>query len=173
MHPLAEFKYCPKCGSASFHEHNFKSKACAACGFVYYFNCSSSTAAFIKDANNRLLVVRRANDPAKGTLDLPGGFVDPDENAEEAVKREICEETGLEVSRVHYLFSIPNRYLYSGFEVHTVDLFFECFVNDFTATKADDDASEIIFIPLNEINPDDFGLVSIRKAITQFIIYNS
>ena len=172
MHPLSEFKYCPKCGSAFFHEHNFKSKACASCGFVYYFNCSASTAAFIQDAEGRLLTVRRANEPAKGTLDLPGGFVDMDENAEEAVKREIREETGLEVSRVHYLFSIPNRYPYSGFEVHTVDLFFECLVNDFTDTKANDDASEIVFIPLNQINPIDFGLESIRQAISQFIIHN-
>lgn len=70
-----------------------------------------------------MLVVRRAKDPAKGTLDLPGGFVDLHESAEEAVRREVKEETGLDVKSSRYLFSIPNIYLYSGFEVHTEDLF--------------------------------------------------
>ena len=168
MHPLFQFNYCPKCGSSSFVEHNFKSKICNDCGFIYYFNCSASTAAFIMDSAGRLMAVRRANDPAKGTLDLPGGFVDPDETAEEAVKREVKEETGLEISRLRYMFSIPNRYLYSGFEVHTVDLFFECQVDDVSMAKANDDASEIIFLQPNEINPEDFGLDSIRKSIIKF-----
>ncbi len=168
MHPLSQFKFCPKCGSSAFHEHNFKSKACTNCGFVYYFNCSSSTAAFIKDTNGRLLAVRRAKEPAKGTLDLPGGFVDMDETTEEAMEREILEETGLQVAHLHYLFSIPNRYMYSEFEVHTVDMFFECLIDDFSHAKADDDASEIVFLYPNEINPSDFGLESIRKAIVKW-----
>ncbi|MGG6496884.1 UNVERIFIED_CONTAM: DNA mismatch repair protein MutT, partial [Bacteroidetes bacterium 56_B9] len=33
-HPLSQFKYCPKCGSAHFEVHNEKSKQCADCGFV-------------------------------------------------------------------------------------------------------------------------------------------
>ena len=168
MHSLSQFNYCPKCGSASFIEHDFKSKVCNDCGFIYYFNCSASTAAFIMDSEGRLMVVRRAKDPSKGMLDLPGGFVDPDETAEEAIRREIEEETGLEISQLHYLFSIPNRYLYSGFEVHTVDLFFECQVDEFSMAKASDDASEIIFLQPHEINPDDFGLDSIRKSIIKF-----
>ena len=168
MHLLSSFNYCPKCGSSSFIEHNFKSKICNNCGFIYYFNCSASTAAFIMDSAGRLMAVRRANDPAKGTLDLPGGFIDPNETAEEAIVREVLEETGLKISQIHYLFSIPNRYLYSGFEVHTVDLFFECLVDEFSMAKADDDASEIVFLPLNKINPDDFGLDSIRQSIIKF-----
>ena len=47
MHPLELFKFCPKCGSPSFVENNEKSKRCDDCGFVYYFNASSATVAFI------------------------------------------------------------------------------------------------------------------------------
>ena len=75
-HPLDIFHYCPKCGSELFEEHNFKSKHCLNCGFTYYQNPSSATAAFILNDKNELLVVRRGKEPAKGTLDLPGGFVD-------------------------------------------------------------------------------------------------
>ena len=42
-HPLNQFKYCPKCGSAAFEIHNEKSKQCTDCGFVYYFNPSSGS----------------------------------------------------------------------------------------------------------------------------------
>ena len=75
-HPLEKFKFCPVCGSRRWVEHNFKSKACEDCGFVYYANPSSATAAFILNGHDELLVVRRAKEPSKGTLDLPGGFVD-------------------------------------------------------------------------------------------------
>ena len=65
------------------------------CGFVYYFNSSAATAIFITNRVGELLVVRRAKEPAKGTFDLPGGFVDMYETAEEAIIREVKEETGL------------------------------------------------------------------------------
>ena len=85
-HPLSQFKYCPKCGSEHFNIHNEKSKQCTNCGFVYYFNPSSATVALILNKKNELLVCRRAKDPAKGTLDLPGGFIDMNETAEEGVE---------------------------------------------------------------------------------------
>ena len=65
-HPLSQFKYCPKCGSIHFEINNEKSKRCADCGFVYYFNPSAATVALIMNEQNELLVCRRAKDPAKG-----------------------------------------------------------------------------------------------------------
>ena len=75
-HPLELFKFCPKCGSSHFEENNMKSKRCADCGFVYYFNPSAATVAFILNEKEELLVCRRGKNPKIGTLDLPGGFVD-------------------------------------------------------------------------------------------------
>lgn len=98
-HPLSQFKYCPKCGSAHFEVHNEKSKQCADCGFVYYFNPSSATVALILNERDELLVCRRAKEPAKGTLDLPGGFIDMTETGEEGVAREVREETGMKGQR--------------------------------------------------------------------------
>lgn len=115
------------------------------------------------------MLVRRAKEPAKGTLDLPGGFVDMHESAEEAAHREVKEETGLDITGCRYLFSIPNLYPYSGFEVHTVDMFFECLTESFDGAKAEDDAAEIIILPANRLNPDDFGLQSIKKAVDRYI----
>lgn len=168
-HPLSQFKYCPKCGSAHFETNNEKSKKCADCGFVYYFNPSSATVALILNQRNELLVCRRAKDPAKGTLDLPGGFIDMQETAEEGVAREVREETGLEVKKASYLFSLPNLYVYSGFTVHTLDMFYLCNVEDTGHITAMDDVADCFFLPLQEIHPDDFGLASIRKGLATFL----
>ena len=101
-HPLHQFTYCPKCGARTFVERNEKAKQCTTCGFVYYFNPSSAVACFIRNSKGELLLVRRAKEPAKGTLDLPGGFVDMYESAEDAAHREVKEETGLDVTNITY-----------------------------------------------------------------------
>ncbi len=168
-HPLSPFKFCPECGSARFEPHNGKSKQCADCGFVYYFNPSSATVALILNPQNELLVCRRAKAPAKGTLDLPGGFIDMAETGEEGVIREVKEETGMTVTDTRYLFSLPNIYLYSGFRVHTLDMFFLCTVTDTRHFKAMDDAAEVLFVPLKDIRTEDFGLESIRRGVKKFI----
>ena len=165
MHPLAQFKYCPKCGSDRFVENNFKSKRCEDCGFIYYYNTCSSTIALIINKDKELLVATRAHEPAKGTLDLPGGFVDMNETGEEAVVREIKEETNLNVECVKYLFSITNDYEYSGFMVQTLDLVFLCDVKNTENIKAEDDVAKLQFIKITELNPGLFGLHSVKEVI--------
>lgn len=167
MHPLSQFKYCPKCGSNHFVENNFKSKRCEDCGFIYYFNSCSSTIAIIINDDKELLVATRAHEPVKGTLDLPGGFVDMEETGEEAVTREVKEETGLYVDTVSYLFSIPNKYVYSGFEVQTLDLVYRCFVKNTGNLKAEDDVAKLEFIKISELNPELFGLLSVKEVIKE------
>jgi NADH pyrophosphatase NudC (nudix superfamily) len=169
MHPLDLFKYCPKCGSSAFQINCEKSKRCADCGFVYYFNVSSATVAFILNEKGELLVCRRAKEPKLGTLDLAGGFVDRFETGEEGVSREVLEETGLEVIKTEYLFSLPNTYLYSGFLVHTLDQFFLCRVKDNTGLQAMDDVADTFWMPLTEINPEEFGLDSVREGVKIFL----
>lgn len=168
-HPLSQFQYCPKCGSPRFGIHNEKSKQCADCGFVYYFNPSSATVALILNDRNELLVCRRAKEPAKGTLDLPGGFVDMNETGEEGIIREVKEETGLDILHPLYLFSLPNIYIYSGFPVHTLDMFFLCDAGSVRHCEAMDDVADCFFMPLSEINPEEFGLGSIKKGLKRFL----
>lgn len=167
-HPFYQFEYCPICGAKAFEVHNEKAKKCQACGFVYYFNPSAAVACFIRNTEGELLLVRRGKEPAKGTLDLPGGFVDMHETGEEAARREIKEETGLDVKSCRYLFSIPNLYMYSGFEVQTLDLFFECEVASFANAHAEDDAAEIIILRPEDLCDEEFGLQSIRQAVNRY-----
>lgn len=165
-HPLDIFHHCPRCGCEGFVVNNEKSKRCNECGFVLYFNAIAAVVAVIVNERGELLVARRGKEPAKGTLDLPGGFVDSFETGEEAVVREVFEESGLQVTETKYIFSLPNKYLYSGFEEHTLDLFFLCKTNGAHLPVAADDVEELLWVPLTALEPASFGLESIRKGVS-------
>lgn len=169
MHPLEKFRFCPQCGSSHFEVSSDKSRKCNHCGFEYFMNQSSANVAFILNSKGELLVERRKHDPGKGMFDLPGGFGDIGETAEQGVIREVREETGLEVTSCKYLFSLPNVYFYSGLEIHTLDLFFLCEIQDETTLHAMDDAEACMWIPLDEIRIEEFALRSVRQGLYQFI----
>jgi len=174
MHPLSKFKFCPVCGSARFEEHDFKSKRCAACGFVYYYNPAAAVIAVIRDERGRWLVARRGEEPAKGTLDLIGGFVDFGENAETAVRREIEEETGVSVERpMKMLFTLPNTYNYSNFIVRTCDTFFLVKLPSTTPLHAHDDVADCWWVPTEELRIEDFGLESVRNGLRKLLDENT
>jgi len=168
-HPLQKFRYCPICGSEKFIERDCHSKLCRQCGFHYYLNAVAAVAGFVVNEKNELLLCRRAQEPQKGMLDLPGGFVNIDETAEDAIKREILEELNLETMNISYLFSVPNKYFYSDFTVRTLDMFFKVDVRNLKKLKCKDDVSEAEFIPLNKIDIDKIGFESIKTAVKKFI----
>ena len=169
MDLLEKFGYCPVCGSSHFEKNSPKSKKCSNCGFEYFMNPAAAVVALITNSRGELLVERRKMEPAKGTLDLPGGFADVNETAEEAVVREVMEETGLEITSAKYLFSGPNVYHYSGLDIQTLDIFFACEVKDTSALVAGDDAAECFWLAPEEIHTELFGLRSVRHGLQRWI----
>lgn len=59
----------------------------------------------------KLLLIQRGNDPFKGCWAFPGGFMNMDETAEDAARRELHEETGLSIGRLMQVgaFTAVNR----------------------------------------------------------------
>lgn len=171
-HPLEKFTHCPICGSTQFEINGERSRHCSDCGFTYYANASASTAAIITNSKGEILLTTRAFEPAKGKLDLPGGFVDMNETAEEALIRELKEELNIEINNHTYLFSLPNEYNFSGITVHTLDMFFKVEVDDNIQIKTDDDVASAQFYNLNNVNIEDIGLCSIQKAINKLKFEN-
>ena len=168
-HPLSSFSYCPRCGQQGLEHVHGRAIHCPSCDLTYFHNVASAVACFVLDEAGQLLTVRRAREPEKGTLDLPGGFVDPEETVEEAVRRELREETGLEATEVRLLFSIPNVYPYSGIDVYTADLFYLTRVKSFEGAKAMDDAGELVLVEPKELRHEAFGLRSIRAAVERVV----
>lgn len=168
-HPLSSFSYCPRCGQQGLEHVHGRAIHCPSCDLTYFHNVASAVACFVLDEAGRLLTVRRARDPEKGTLDLPGGFVDPEETVDDAVRRELREETGLEAAEVRLLFSIPNVYPYSGVDVYTADLFYLTRVKSFDGATAMDDAGELVIVDPADLRPEAFGLRSIRAGVERIV----
>jgi NAD+ diphosphatase len=162
-------RYCTKCGAAALRFVGPKLVHCDVCGFDLYLNTAAAVAALIPDDQGRLLIIERAEEPKKGTWDLPGGFADPGESAEEALHREIEEELGLQVVSTRYLCSYPNTYEYQGMPYATMDLGFICTVEDTTSAKvAHSEVTGLLAVPLAEIDITRFGFASVGKIVEQY-----
>jgi ADP-ribose pyrophosphatase YjhB (NUDIX family) len=168
-HPSEVFRYCPFCGAADFAWDGVKAHNCNACGKRFYTNSAAAVAAIIQNPDGDILLVRRKFDPAKGTLDLPGGFVDLNETAEHAIVREVKEEVGLDIVQLNFWKTFSNQYVYGGVLYFTTDLIYAAQVADFASMQAADDAAACIFLPKNKIDINHIGLTSIKKVVQEWI----
>ncbi len=122
---LNEFNFCPKCGSRKVQTASGGRKwDCPECGFVLYNNVAASVGILIQNEKGEFLFEKRAKEPQKGKYVQPGGFIDPDETAENAAYRECLEELGVEVKNLRFLCSCPNTYPYKEMVYKTCDMWF-------------------------------------------------
>lgn len=96
--------FCPVCGTATErHERYGRIRpVCPKCGHIVFFSPSVAVLVLITNGDQVLLVKRRI-DPAKGLWVCPAGFMDSDENPRDAARREVREETGLDVDNLELL----------------------------------------------------------------------
>lgn len=166
--PSKVLSYCPRCGSKGFHFEK-KSFSCPVCHFVFYINASTAVAVILETSDGKIVLTKRKYEPKAGTYDLPGGFVDVLERAEDAVKREIFEELGIQVEDVHFLASFPNEYPFKGISYFTCDLAFVCKIEDVKSLKPADDVSEFITVLPEEINYDSISFPSIKYILQEYV----
>jgi len=105
-----EANFCPRCGAA-LHWQQASGRlrpVCPSCAFIVYFDPKVAVLAFIVH-EERLLLVRRAIPPRQGEWAMPAGFMEHDEDPEQAVIREVQEETGLHVAVTRLLEIFPRR----------------------------------------------------------------
>lgn len=122
-----EMKICPICGKATL-EYRKNHWVCTDCGFDLYNNIAASVGLILHTADNQILLEKRAKEPRKGFLALPGGFIDADESAENACVREVKEEIGLfvNVKDISFVGTSPNTYVFKNITYKTCDMFFSC-----------------------------------------------
>jgi len=92
------YTFCPRCGAPLTDAVKFgrMRRVCRYCGFIHFQDPKVAVAALVSDGE-RVLLVRRAAIPRIGFWALPAGYMDADELPEEAVAREITEETGITI----------------------------------------------------------------------------
>jgi ADP-ribose pyrophosphatase YjhB (NUDIX family) len=107
-------------------------------------------AAFIRDKAGRLLLQKRGDKDAWG---LPGGALELGESAEEAVVREVLEETGLQV-QVEDFVGVYTRYFETypnGDRAQSIALFFVCSILGGELAVDHDETLALQFFPLTEV----------------------
>ena len=137
---------------------------CGTCDLHLYHNATAAAAAILLDDENRTLLIRRAHDPGKGRLAFAGGFIDNGESVENGLRREVREETGLEIATFSFLISHPNTYPYRGIIYHTIDLFFVARAVDFRHARPLDAVAELVILPLADVREEDLAFGSMRAA---------
>ena len=135
------FRNCPQCGQA----------------IELFRNPAPTVDAVIYDPDRGVVLIRRKAEPFGHAL--PGGFVDYGESAEQAVRREALEETGLRIRLTGLLgvYSAPHRDPRS----HTLSVIYTARAENPEAVRGGDDAAEAVFFPLDKLPPlvFDHGLV--------------
>ena len=104
---LDGWSFCPRCaGKLTPAEDHLR---CPACGALYWANSIPGVQGIL-ERDGRVLLALRAHEPRRGHWDLPGGFLGETETAEDGLRREFLEETGLEVEPVELMRSDVEPY---------------------------------------------------------------
>lgn len=145
MGELAGWKTCPRCATGLERENG--GLRCPGCGSQYYANSAPTASALIEDERGRLLLGRRAVQPFLGKWDTIGGFLHEGEEPLAGLRREVREETGLEIEPTAFLGIWIDRYGDVETAIHTLNLFWIARVTGGLLEAADDVAELSWFEP--------------------------
>lgn len=171
-----KMNFCYLCGHPvelkTTPDHSFW--ACPECGQTYFNNPKPATEIILVDELGRAAVVRRARNPYKGMLDLPGGFIDSGETLEEGIVREIREEIGLEpaaYSTPVYLASATADYPWGQEKPEVVTAAFTAHISSQTPLEANDDVESIELVRFEDLKREDFAWPTQYDRIEQALEY--
>lgn len=161
-------RFCPRCGERALQPKDSRAVHCERCEFLYYHN-NAAAAGTVVHCGDEVLFIERGENPAKGLLDVPGGFVDYGETLEQAAIRETHEEVGLLLERVAYVASFPNVYRYRDVVYQTCDVYFEAHLHTKPRLQAGDDAAACHWRRPADVAPEDMAFDSVRRLLRLLI----
>lgn len=160
------FRFCPVCGgsleSKQLKDGDPSRLVCQACRFVYYLDPKLAVGTVIVDAQNRIVLVKRAIEPGYGKWVFPGGYVDRGEEVQRAAVREAREEAGLEIR----LDRLINIYSYAG-RTPVIVVYAATMIGGSLA--CDEEGLEARFFESHQIPWDDLAFRSTHEALRAFL----
>lgn len=122
--------------------------------------------------DNKILLIQKVTGPYDGTLDLPGGTIEFGETPEEALKRELLEETGIEIDE-YELFDVSSvtidwqRKEDELFKVHHIGIFYKIInyhneiKKEIALDSKNDDSLGAGFYDINSLNKKQLSAITI------------
>ncbi|MCB0864316.1 MAG: NUDIX hydrolase [Solirubrobacterales bacterium] len=156
------FRYCPRCATELELRPSTgpdpDRSTCPNCGFVHYENPTPTVQAWI-DHDGSYLALRRDEEPLQGEWNMPGGFVEVGERGDEAIIREVREETGLEVEVVELIGIFDSTYGFGEDAKPIFDVAFHCRITGGAGDDLDvsEESSEARWFPLAEFPQPAFA----------------
>ena len=141
---------------------------CPSCGFVAWANSEPTACAVCVDQEGRVLLARRAGSVFRGYWDLPGGFLEEAEHPLDALRRELREETGLEVEPEEFIGVWIDRYGDEPGAPATLNLYWTARIVDGRPDAADD-VSELRWFPPTDLPPRDQFAFHIAEVLDAYL----
>ncbi len=163
MGELDGWRFCPRCraelkGGAGRLE-------CPECGFVVYAGSKPTASALVEDDKGRLLLGKRAVEPYKGKWDTPGGFLEEGEHPLDGLKRELHEETGVEIEPLDFLGVWIDRYGSDSTAQATLNLYWTARIVNGEPEPADDVSELAWFAPDKLPPPEEVAFENVPKVL--------
>jgi mutator protein MutT len=159
---LDGWKRCPVCATAV--EPDDGRFECPECGFVTFAHSMPTASALVVDDDGRVLLSKRAHDPASGKWDVPGGFLEEGEDPLEGVRRELREEAGITLAGEQLLGIWMDEYDYKGRRVATLNIYYRA-RGEGTPTPADD-VEELRWFSPDDVPPSELAFEHISDVLS-------
>jgi ADP-ribose pyrophosphatase YjhB (NUDIX family) len=163
---LHGWKHCPRCGEP-LANHGDRVE-CAACGLEHWANSQPTASALVVDDRGRILLGRRATELWHDYWDTPGGFLEEGEDPEDALRRELREETGLDVEPVAFFGTTTDRYGDGEDAPFTLNLYWIVRVLG-GEERPDDDVSELRWFAPDELPPpEEIAFENVARVLARW-----
>lgn len=145
-------RFCPFCGGRNRKLRDAAHRRCPACGLHDWRNPAPAVGCAILRASpsgrgQEILLSRRAAPPKQGQWDLVGGFIEAGETPDDAVRREVEEETGRKLLDVSMHHCAPGEYDGEA----TLNFLFTGRIEG--EPSASDDSAELRWWPIGKVPP--------------------
>jgi ADP-ribose pyrophosphatase YjhB (NUDIX family) len=163
-----DLKYCPRCAHSfsleDLHIKNQPQLICHNCKFIFYLDPKLAVVALVLNpARNKVLLLKRGEEPGKGLRSFPGGHVERGVGLHEAIQNELKEEADIEieVGEILKTYSFPEGGL--------IQIVFEALAlsEDITINIESLDGR---FFEFNDIPWDDLAFQTTKDLLKEYLL---